>query len=260
MEPKERTALGVAFGLGGLIIACLAWWFPQVELAWKIGITAIAVAVLLSSFWRRFRAVFEKHWQETLCFLLLAVVIWIFSARFPAFLLPGILIILVSVAIATLVLTKYILWEHGKRDKTLIFDEDFHDPKNWSLNHWGSNCCSISGNQMRFTGPSGPKGEEGSHIDLVNKLEVGRRYEVACRVKAEAETTAQFRLWCHDKIRPDVVKGTNVETGFKTPPPHGEFVFLIYRANHNPDIRVHLQYKPGKGTIYVDNVRIYRIP
>ncbi len=141
----------------------------------------------------------------------------------------------------------------------MTFDEDFHDPKYWILNQWGARCSSISGGQMRFTGPAGPKGEEGSHRDLTNILEVGQIYRIICHVKAEPGTTGQFRLWCHDKTRPNVSKTTDASTGFKTPLPNGERVFVIYSPYHNPDIRIHLQYRPGKGTIYVDNVRIYEI-
>jgi len=237
-------------------LALVIWCLGNIHLAVRITITAIGVLVLLSwIFWRPFRTIFSRYWQEVLSSLLLLVMLWFLSIKFPTFLFPSILIISVSAAIAILLSTKYV----SPKRKTLIFDEDFHDPKYWILNQWGAHCSSISEGQMRFTGPAGPKGEEGSHRDLTNMLEVGQIYRIICHVKAEPGTTGQFRLWCHDKTRPNVSKTTDTSTGFKTPLSSGECVSVIYSPYYNPDIRIHLQYKPGKGTIYVDNVRIYEI-
>lgn len=251
MQRGEKLTLSLV-----VVLTLVLWCLFNIQLPVRITITAIIGLVLsLWIFWRPFRTIFSRYWQEVLSSLLLLVMLWFLSIKFPTFLFPSILIISVSAAIAILLSTKYV----SPKRKTLIFDEDFHDPKYWILNQWGAHCSSISGGQMRFTGRVGPKGEEGSHRDLTNILEVGQIYRIICHVKAELGTTGQFRLWCHDKTRPNVSKTMDVSTGFKAPLPNGEYVSVIYGPYHNPDIRIHLQYKPGKGTIYVDNVRIYEI-
>ncbi len=127
----------------------------------------------------------------------------------------------------------------------------------WWLNHWGSNCASIVGDKMIFSGSSiqTQQGTDGSHIDLNYILEVGKTYEISCFAKSDINTTGMFQLWCHDDtgVKPD---GVNVATDFKTPSTEGERIKLNFKADYNKSIRIHLQYKPGQGRIEISDVRI----
>ncbi len=130
--------------------------------------------------------------------------------------------------------------------------------KLWWLNHWGSSCASIVGDKMIFTGTSAPKGKDGSHIDLNYILEIGKTYEISCFVKSEINTTGMFQLWCHDQtgVKPD---GANSLTPYKTPTTNGEKIKLIFKADYNKNIRIHLQYTPGHGRIEISDVKISRL-
>lgn len=125
----------------------------------------------------------------------------------------------------------------------------------WSLNHWGSKCATIISDKMVFTGTSAPDGKDGAHIDLNNFLEVGKTYEVSCFVKSDEKTNGMFQLWCHDNTGV-VPYGSDTSTEFLTPKTEGEKVSLFFRAIFNKNIRVHLQYLPGKGRIIVSDVKI----
>lgn len=265
MELRELTYLALAIAIGSATVGFLGWCFPYVELIWKLTMGGITVFALLLIFLRRFRVILQRRRQEVLCFLLLGVVLWFLFIKFPTFLFPSILIMFASVAVAMLLFTKYISPQYKKQDKykeqdrIVIFNDHFDTHEHWSLNHWKSNCCSISDGKIRLACSSAPRGEDGSHRDLIDKLEVGGTYQITCHLKAEPGTTGQFRLWCHDKSGPDARKGASVSTKFETPAPDGTSVSLLYNAVNNPHIRIHLQYRPGRGAIYVDNVRIYKI-
>jgi hypothetical protein len=125
----------------------------------------------------------------------------------------------------------------------------------WWLNHWGSNCASISGDKMVFTGLSAPQGTDGSHIDLNYILDIGKTYEISCIAKSDIGTTAMFQLWCHDNtgVKPE---GMNVSTPYKIPSVEGEQIKLEFKAKYNKSIRIHLQYTPGQGRIEISDVRI----
>ncbi|OGU93071.1 MAG: hypothetical protein A2475_14210 [Ignavibacteria bacterium RIFOXYC2_FULL_35_21] len=125
----------------------------------------------------------------------------------------------------------------------------------WNLNHWGSNCASIIDNKMVFTGTSAPEGKDGSHINLFNILENGKTYEISCFAKSDIGTEAKFQLWCHDQKDPNSSR-TTVATDYKIPSYNGEKFSLNFKAEYNNDIRIHLQYLPGKGRIEVRDVRI----
>lgn len=125
----------------------------------------------------------------------------------------------------------------------------------WNLNHWGSNCASIDGDKMVFSGASTPLDTDGSHIDLNNLLEIGKTYEISCFVKSDKNTTGEFQLWCHDGtgVKPN---GSNSSTPYQTPSNEGERIKLSFKAIFNKNIRIHLQYKPGLGRIEVSDVKI----
>ena len=125
----------------------------------------------------------------------------------------------------------------------------------WWLNHWGSNCATIIADKMVFTGTSAPDGKDGSHIDLNNLLEVGKTYEISCFAKSDENTDGMFQLWCHDNTGV-VPYGSDTSTPFRIPAVEGEKISLFFRAIYNKNIRVHLQYLPGKGRIIISDVKI----
>jgi hypothetical protein len=125
----------------------------------------------------------------------------------------------------------------------------------WQLNHWGRNCATIDGDKMVFTGTSAPEGTDGSHIDLNDSLQVGKTYEISCFTKSVDDTDGMFQLWCHDKTGAKPY-GVDVQTSYKTPSIKGERIKLNFKAMFNKNIRIHLQYSPGKGKIEVSDVRI----
>lgn len=127
----------------------------------------------------------------------------------------------------------------------------------WKLNHWGSNCANIVGNKMIFSGMTAPHDTDGSHIDLIDFLEVGKTYEVSCFAKSDASTTGMFQLWCHDKSAEP--NGVSITTYYKTPSISGEVIKLTFAAQFNRNIRIHLQYKPGVGMIEICDVKIKAI-
>lgn len=128
----------------------------------------------------------------------------------------------------------------------------------WKMNHWGSECASLIGDRMYFTGTSAPKDEDGSHIDLNNILDIGKTYEISCFARSDKNTNGMFQLWCHDKIgvKPD---GSSRKSKFKTPNTNGEKIMIRFHALYNKSIRIHLQYKPGQGGIEISNLKISEI-
>ncbi len=127
----------------------------------------------------------------------------------------------------------------------------------WRVNHWGSNYARIVGDKMIFTGASvqTKEGIDGSHIDLNYMLDIGKTYEISCFAKSDTGTTGMFQLWCHDNTgaKPE---GADESTTFKTPSVEGEKIKLIFKADYNRNIRIHLQYTPGQGRIEISDVRV----
>lgn len=110
---------------------------------------------------------------------------------------------------------------------------------------------------MTFTGTTAPKGTDGSHIDLLDLLEMGNIYEISCFAKSERNTTGKFQLWCHDNF--GQINGVNESTPYKTPSAKGEKIDLKFKADFNQNIRIHLQYEPGLGSIIVSDINIYKL-
>jgi hypothetical protein len=129
--------------------------------------------------------------------------------------------------------------------------------ESWRLNHWGSDCAKIIDDKMVFTGTVAPNGTDGSHIDLIDFLEIGKLYEITCFAKSNESTDAQFQLWCHDNSGEP--NGISVATPFKTPSTKGELITLRFDAQFNKNIRIHLQYTPGKGQIEISDIRLYQL-
>ncbi|MFZ5982070.1 MAG: hypothetical protein ACOYS2_00640, partial [Patescibacteria group bacterium] len=128
----------------------------------------------------------------------------------------------------------------------------------WKLNHWGGSCARLENGVMIFEGTNMPKDADGSHINLLDSLEVGKKYEISCFAKATSGTSGMFQLWCHDNtgINPH---GSHVATSFKSPPKEGERFKVVFEASYNKSVRIHLQYKPGTGRVEVSDVKIVEI-
>lgn len=128
---------------------------------------------------------------------------------------------------------------------------------NWQLNHWGSSCASIQNGKMIFTGLM-DRESDGSHVDLLNLLELNERYIISCSAKSSANTSGKFQLWCHDGLGNEP-SGEVKATPYKTPSQNGEIFEVTFSAKYNRDIRIHLQYMPGTGKIEVENIEIYKL-
>lgn len=141
--------------------------------------------------------------------------------------------------------------------KQRIFTDVFEDPKQWKLNHWGSKSARFEDSKMVFEGIfQNPQGEDGSHRDLMDILDENKKYQIVAHVKSDPGTTGQFRLWCHDIARADAVSAS---TEFEVPSRATKDISLIFLPKNNKNIRIHLQYKPGTGKIYVEKVEIYKL-
>jgi hypothetical protein len=140
--------------------------------------------------------------------------------------------------------------------KTLIADIPLN--KSWQLNHWQSNCAKLVDNSMIFEGITAPKGEDGSHINISDFLEIGKSYEISCFAKSQPNTNGLFRLWCHDQTG-QIQSRVSESSEFKIPSIQGETISINFRASYMRDIRIHLQYKPGVGQIEISSVKIFQL-
>jgi len=167
-------------------------------------------------------------------------------------------------------------YEIPPETKKQIFYEDFYDvpfgkPPGWKIDDWRtkdrdriSELIWIDGNHMIFTGDEDAFGDRDnkkgvSHFDLRGRLKYGHSYEIQCRVRSDPGTKARVCLWCHD-IHPE--GGTSFKqrcTEQRTPRTDWEVIELVYTATQTNDIRIHLKYFPGPGTIHVDEVRVFEI-
>ncbi|MBK6825869.1 MAG: hypothetical protein IPG86_02860 [Chitinophagaceae bacterium] len=247
----NESLISLIFG----VLSLIAWWFPSIDLNIKLGISGIAViSIAFILFKNKLSYFFRKNWQLLISITLLISFFLIFKNAYPELLLPGILILLASISITLLLIFKY-RQPVTYRTKELI--QKFVMNSLWKLNHWESNCARLENNKIIFSGTSAPQGTDGAHHDYLNHLEIGSTYEISCYVKSANNTTGKFQLWCHDKISEP--NGVSVATEFKTPSTKEQIVSLIFKAEFNESIRIHLQYTPGKGQIEVSYVFIYKL-
>lgn len=251
MKNKE-TFVAVMFG----IITILSWLFPTANNYLKIAISSITVvAVGLIYFNEKLSYFFRQYWQEIVSVLLLVVFFLLFNNAFHDLLIPAFILLMTSISITLLISFKYKQGPIFKK-RQLIRQLGFSD--GWILNHWGSSCASVKDNQMIFTGLTAPNGTDGSHIDLLNLLEIGNTYEVVCNAQSSEGTTGLFQLWCHDNTG-EKIHGSHCATPYQTPKRGGDIVKLLFRAEYNTNLRIHLQYTPGPGQITVTDVRVYKM-
>jgi hypothetical protein len=151
-----------------------------------------------------------------------------------------------------------------KLDKSEITDSNLSEfteiPINnlWHLNHWGSDVCHIENKKIVFRGEKTRLDTEGSNISLKDILKLGKEYKISCFTQSKPDTTGMFQLWCHDNIEKGP-HGFEVSIPYAKVSTEGEFCSLRFKAQFNQNIRIHLQYKPGKGQIEVSKVRITEI-
>jgi len=246
---KKEYYLHIIFGLFAMVV----WFVPEhPDIKIKLLISGIIVISIVLILFKEKLYIFRKYWQEMISFTLLTSVLLFFNNTFPDLLIPAIVILPTSVAIALLLGLKY---KQGFVYKKKVLLKKIAIDNSWILNHWLSNCARLVGDKMVFIGTSAPKMTDGSHITLSNLLEVGKTYEISCFAKSVGDTDGMFQLWCHDNTGAQP-QGTNEQTAYKTPSTKGERVGLNFKANYNPNIRIHLQYSPGKGQIEVSDVII----
>ena len=251
---NRETIISVVFGL----LSITAWYFPAIELQTKILITGTAaIAVMVVFLKERLSYFFRRYWHEIVVLMLIGIVYEIFDKVYPQLLIPAAAIILASIVISLLISFKY-------RDafiyRSKVFIKSVAIDDKWDLNHWGSSCASINNGKMYFTGTSAPSGTDGSNTNLFNILDIGSTYEITCFAKSEAGTDGRFQLWCHDGANSTEPNGVSEATNYRTPPVNGETIYLPpFKAAYNRNIRIHLQYTPGAGTIIVDDVKIVKL-
>jgi hypothetical protein len=148
--------------------------------------------------------------------------------------------------------------EQIKSEEPKILVADIALNNSWKLNHWGSTCARLINNKIIFEGTSAPQGEDGSHIDINDFLDIGKTYEISCLAKSTMNANAMFRLWCHDQTG-EIQSRVSVTTDFKTLSVQGEIISLTFKASYNRNVRVHLQYKPGLGQIEISSVKIFEL-
>lgn len=248
---NNETLLSLILGSLGVI----AWLFPNIDFAIKLYITGIAiVSILFIIFKDKLSYFFRKNWQLLISLALIGTFYLLFKNAYPELLLPSIIILLTCVSVTLLLIFKY---RQPYIYKTKVLIRKVIMDSSWHLNHWGSNCARLEGNKIIFTGTLAPEGSDGCHIDLLNSLEIGATYEIACDIKSDNGTTAKFQLWCHDKVVDP--NGVSVSTPFKTPSSKGEIVSLLFKAEFNESIRIHIQCSAGTGQIEVTEIRIYKL-
>lgn len=128
----------------------------------------------------------------------------------------------------------------------------------WKLNHWGSSYASIINGKMIFTSDGKQDKVDGSHIDIKGTLEIGKCYEVCCLARSLPESEGLFQLWLHDNAGSQSY-GVDVKTDFIKPTQEGEEIKLLFEPRFNKDVRIHLQYTPGKGQVEIESVNIIEL-
>jgi hypothetical protein len=239
-----------------LVFDLVVWNLPEpVNYLIKIIITIVILLLFLMVLFNEKFKIIRKYWQEIISIVLLLGVSIILYLIYPDLFIPSIIILLASISISLLIISKY-----GQNIvyRTKNFLNVIEIDKNWNLNHWHGNCASISDNKMIFIGTTTPDGVDGSHINLANILEIDKTYEISCFAKSSPNTEGKFQLWCHDEVGYGQFRYEE-KTSFKTPSVYGESFKVTFKAKYNKDIRIHLQYMPGVGKIEVNNVNLYKI-
>jgi hypothetical protein len=249
---KQELALALIFGF----ITVMSWFFPIIELVFKFLITAVILCLIALIIFRDNLAYFfRKFWLEITAVSIIAISSLLIWKTFPDSFIPLEIIFLTCISITILVNLKYNqkqVFKNRSLLRTIKIDNA------WALNHWGGDCASIESDRMIFKGKKAPLGNEGSHTDLKNFLDYGLSYAIRCYAKSTQGTTGYFQLWCHDNIGAPI-HGVEIATEFKRPSLKGEYIELIFKPLFNNDLRIHLQYSPGEGSIEVNHVEIYKL-
>jgi RHS repeat-associated protein len=121
----------------------------------------------------------------------------------------------------------------------------------WGLGYWGATSVVTSAQAHSGSYSLAQSGATtgGSYQDV--SVTPGASYQVSVWVRADAGTAAQMYLWLHDTT------GGNAEnTAAITPGQSWQQVTLTYVANSTGQMRIHLHYVAGAGTIYYDDVQV----
>jgi len=122
----------------------------------------------------------------------------------------------------------------------------------WTLGYWGAN--SVVTNTQAHSGSyslAQSGATTGGSFQDVSGLAPGASYQISVWVRADAGTTAQMFLWLHDTT------GGNAESTTAIMPGQSwQQVTLTYVANSTGQLRIHLHYIAGAGTVYYDDVQV----
>jgi hypothetical protein len=243
-------------GIIALILTLFSWYFPDINLTVKALITGLLfIALFIIVFKEKLSFIVRKFWQEIISLIILIVSFLIIGNVYKDHLILAAIIVLTSISTTILVYQKFSQVKVFKSRSLLCM---IPIDGRWTLNHWGGSCATIHSNKMVFTGTKAIIGNDGSHIDFKNLLEYGTTYLIKCTAKSLPDTTGHFQLWCHDNAGA-VVHGVELATEFKTPSIKGESFEIIFKPLFNNDLRIHLQYAPGGGTIEAYDVMIYKL-
>lgn len=233
-----------------ILTAQREWWTP-------LGLLISFVATLVTADFIDILGLSKESWKAIFVILTLASIVWLGSALIK-------LLKNRNQDDLENIIEKIKLENSKIKEKETIVVEQkrflvsIPMTSNWNLNHWGKNYATIKDGKMIFKGDGNPKDVDGSNINLLGTLEIGKKYEISCFVKSIPETSALFQLWLHDNLGSESF-GVDIKTEFINPRSEGNDIKLLFVPKYNKDLRVHLQYTPGKGQIEVDFVNIMEI-
>lgn len=156
-----------------------------------------------------------------------------------------------------------------KKNKELIFKDDFSNEQGWQLNYWRTTnpekTNRIEDSTMIFEAREdellNEKKEFGAYYDLKNGIYEGYTYEVICKVKSDPGTTMKFQLWLHDNVVGNRSSMRTAKSPEELETPSNDFqeIKIKFVATATNGIRIHLHNKGGLGKIYVKDVTVYKI-
>lgn len=156
-----------------------------------------------------------------------------------------------------------------KKNKELIFKDDFSTNQGWQLNYWGTTnpekTNRIENSTMIFEAYEdellNEKKEFGAYYDLKNGVYEGYTYEVTCKIKSDPGTTMKFQLWLHDNIVGNRSSMRTAKSPEELETPSNDFqeIKAKFVATVTNGVRIHLHNKGGLGKIYVKDIIVYKV-
>lgn len=165
------------------LLVLITFSIPKMELKYRLIILAVIAISFILNFTKKY---IKKNSKIISIILLLLISFLLIFFIDNSLLLPSLVIVLTCLG-TTLILVSNI----DKSEDIIIFsDSSFRD---WKINHWGTNYCSVKGDGMHFFGKD-TKDEDGAHIDLIGELKIGEKYIVECYTKSLPNTNGQVKL------------------------------------------------------------------